>query len=172
MRVQLVFEGETYEAAVSEVHAWLARQDPGQLPVQEDRLIRREREVREVLAGINGPDSRRFVRELAEAAVQGRGVRFDAELKARYRKTTGTAFAGIIGAANKVARRLLHRDLVVRDPALGGYRMDPLDATVVLAAWPPDGDRRPGHPDPPGAMPAVRTRPRGIPIDQVRPRRG
>ena len=74
--------------------------------VQETDEARREREVREVLAAIKGPDTRRLVHELAEAAVRGEGIRFDDALKARYGKTSGTAFAGIVGAANKVTRRI------------------------------------------------------------------
>jgi hypothetical protein len=36
----------------------------------------------------------------------GETLAFDQALKARYGKTTGTAFAGIVGGANKVARRI------------------------------------------------------------------
>lgn len=115
---------------------------PGQLPVQEDRLVRREREVREVLIALRGPAARRLVRELAEAATRGEGVRLDDALKARYGKPTGAPFGGIVGAANKISRRIAGRDLIARDAALGGYRLDPLDAEIVLAAWPPQ-ERRP-----------------------------
>jgi hypothetical protein len=45
----------------------------------------------------------------------------------------GTAFAGIVGEPNKLKRRIAEPDLVARDPTLKGYRLDPLDATVLLA---------------------------------------
>ena len=89
-----------------------------------------------MLAAIKGPDTRRLVHELAEAAIQGEGIRFDEALKSRYGKTSGTSFAGIVGAANKVTRRVAKRDLIARDTALGGWRLDPLDAAIVLAVWP------------------------------------
>ena len=75
------------------------------------------------------------MRELAEAATRGEGVRLDDSLKARYGKASGAPFGGIVGAANKISRRIAGRDLIARDAAIGGYRMDPLDATVVLVAW-------------------------------------
>jgi hypothetical protein len=121
-----------------------------------------------VLGAIKGPDSRRFVRELAEAAVQGQGIPFDDALKARYGKINGTAFAGIVGGPNKLMRRIANRDLIARDTVLGGYRLDPLDASVVLAVWPAGGDQRSPGSDPPAAP----SRPLGIPLDRALPRRG
>jgi hypothetical protein len=32
-------------------------------------------------------------------------------------------------------RRIANRDLIVRGAALGEYRLDPLDADIVAAAW-------------------------------------
>ena len=100
---------------------------------QETEEVRREREVVAVLAAIKGRDSRQFVRDLAEAAIRGEGVPFDEALKASYGKSTGTAFAGIVGGPNKLMRRIARRDLIVRDATMGGYRIDPADAAVVMA---------------------------------------
>ena len=157
--MQVVFEGATMDAIVAEVRTWLEEQAAGVGPVQETDEARREREVREVLAAIKGPDTRRLVHELAEAAIQGKGIRFDDALKARYGKTSGTSFAGIVGAANKVTRRVANRDLIARDTALGGWRLDPLDAAIVLATW------RPGASAGTSATP---DRPAGIDISRAR----
>jgi hypothetical protein len=172
VRVQVVFEGETMEGVVAEVRRWLGAQSVGREPDQETEEARREREVRGVLGAIKGPDSRQFVRELAEAAVQGQGIPFDDALKGRFGKINGTAFAGIVGGPNKLMRRIANRDLIARDTVLGGYRLDPLDASVVLAAWPEDGSLRSPGSDPPAATSAAPSRPLGIPLDRALPRRG
>jgi len=172
VRVQVVFEGETMEGVVAAVRRWLDAQPGEPRSATETEETRRERELRQVLGAIRGPDSRRLVRELAEAAVRGDAVLLNDELKARYGWSTGTALAGTVSGPNKLMRRIAHRDLIVRDAAMGGYRMDPLDGYVVLAAWPLGGDRRPGNPDPPRTMPAPKAKPLGTPLDQVGPRRG
>ncbi len=56
--------------------------------------------------------------------------------KARYGKTNGTAFAGIVAGPNKLMRRIAHRDLIAWDAAAGGYRIHPADAEIILANWP------------------------------------
>ena len=56
-------------------------------------------------------------------------------LKARYGKTTGTAFAGMVSGPNKLMRRIAKRDLITWDGAAGGYRIDPADAEIILANW-------------------------------------
>jgi hypothetical protein len=66
-----VVEVETPADLVAEVRRWLSGQTTGEEPSLEAEGARREREVREVLAAIKGPDSRRFVRELAAAVVRG-----------------------------------------------------------------------------------------------------
>jgi hypothetical protein len=111
------------------------------------------------------------VRELAEAATIGEGVRLDDALKARYGKPSGAPLWGIVGAANKISRRIAGRDLIARDAALGGYRLDPLDAEIVLAAWPTEGEPRSRGRDPSAATSAAPTRPPGIPLDRAWPRR-
>ena len=158
VRVQLVFEDETMEDIVAAVRRWLDAQ-PGELrSAAETEDARRERELREVLGAIRGPDSRRLVRELAEAAVSGDAVLLNDELKARYGWSTGTALAGTVSGPNKLMRRIAHRDLIVRDVAMGGYRMDPLDAHVVLVAWSISAE---GHSGPPEPSREGETRPRG-----------
>jgi hypothetical protein len=164
VRVQVVFEAETMAEVVKAVREWLNESSAAGEPVQETEDARRDREVRQVLAAIKGRDSRQFVRELAEAAGRGEGVPFDDALKARYGKTTGTAFAGIVGGPNKLMRRIARRDLIARDTTLGGYRLDPLDAAIVLAAWSTGSDQAAGRQVP--AASAARSRPNGIPLDQ------
>ena len=103
-------------------------------PTPATDVTSREREVREVVAAIKGRDSRRFVRELAEATVHGHGIALDGALLARYGKTTGTAFTGIVGGPNKLMRRIAGRDLILLDRTLQGWTLDPLDAELVLDA--------------------------------------
>ena len=143
VRVQLVFEVETMEGVVAAVRRWLDAQPGEPRSAAETEEARRERELREVLGAIRGPDSRRLVRELAEAAGRGEAVPFDADLKARYGKTNGTAFAGIVSGPNKLARRIAGRDLIAWDAAVRGYRMDPLDARIVRDTWSAPGAAAP-----------------------------
>jgi hypothetical protein len=167
VRMQLVFEDETMEGIVTAARRWLDARPGLPRSAAETEEARRERELREVLGAIRGPDSRRLVRELAEAAVRGEAVPFNADLKARYGKASGTAFAGTVSGPNKLMRRVAHRDLIVRDAAMGGYRMDPLDAHVVLAAWATPAEGRSGPQEPPTASD---TRPRGSTTGGARPR--
>ncbi len=62
-------------------------------------------------------------------------VPFDGALRARYGKTNGTSFAGMVTGPNKLMRRIGKRDLITWDAAAGGYRVDPADAEVILANW-------------------------------------
>jgi hypothetical protein len=101
-----------------------------------DQADLHRRQLGEALNGIRGRDSRRLLREVAELALQDRALVLDADLAARYGKTTGTAFAGIVAGPNKVMRRIARRDLVTWDADVRGYRMDPADAEIVLQRWP------------------------------------
>jgi hypothetical protein len=101
-----------------------------------DQADLRRRQLGEALNGIRGRDSRRLLHEVAELALQDRALVLDADLAARYGKTTGTAFAGIVAGPNKVMRRIARRDLVTWDADVRGYRMDPVDAEIVLQRWP------------------------------------
>jgi hypothetical protein len=51
------------------------------------------------------------------------------------------AFGGMVGGANKLMRRIGGRDMITWDAAVGGYRIDPRDADVVLATAADDGSR-------------------------------
>jgi hypothetical protein len=73
---------------------------------------------------------------VAGLSTQDAALVLDAELAARYGKSTGTAFAGIVAGPNKVMRRVARRDLVTWDSDARGYRMDPADAAIVLQRWP------------------------------------
>jgi len=104
---------------------------------EADQADLRRKQLGEVLNAIQGADSRRLVREVAELSNQDAALVLDAELTARYGKHSGTAFAGIVAGPNKVMRRVAHRDLITWDADLRGYRMDPADAEIVLQRWPP-----------------------------------
>jgi hypothetical protein len=101
----------------------------------EDQVDLHRRQLVEVLNGIRGPDSRRFVREVAELSRSGAALVLDERLKQQYGKRTGTAFAGIVAGPNKVMRRVARRDLIIWDGSAAGYRMDPDDAEIVLQQW-------------------------------------
>ena len=104
---------------------------------EADQADLRSKQLGEVLNAIQGSDSRRLLREVAELSTQNAALVLDADLAARYGKQTGTAFAGIVAGPNKVMRRVAHRDLISWDADLRGYRMDPADAEIVLKRWPP-----------------------------------
>jgi hypothetical protein len=130
VRVQVVFEGETMESVVAAVRRWLDTAPEAGAATESSDEARRESELREVLGAIRGAESRRFVLELAQAAVKGEGIPFD-HLKDRY----GKSFSGVVGGPNKLMRRIARRDLISRDALADGYRMDPRDARIVRDIW-------------------------------------
>ncbi len=132
---QISFQADTQDELVEMVRRWVAGiPERAITSAAEPSTERRANEVREVWQRIRGEDSRRLVLDLAEAARDGRAVARDAALLARYGKTTGTAFAGMVGGPNKLMRRIAGRDLITWDAAAGAYRVDPRDAEVILAA--------------------------------------
>ena len=83
----------------------------------------RASEVRTVLRLVRGVDSRRLLQELAQRAVAGAGpLALDDELRRRYAKASGTAFAGMVGGPNKLIRHLAGGDLIHSEEA-GSYRL-------------------------------------------------
>ena len=135
---QISFQADTQDELITMVRRWVAGVDAiDRLPVEREERPAdwRTRELREVLNRLKGVDSRRLVREVAEAALRGDNVPFDDALRARYGKTNGTAFAGMVSGPNKLMRRIAKRDLITWDPAAGGYRIDPADAEIILANW-------------------------------------
>jgi hypothetical protein len=136
---RIEFEAETEEQLVSLAWRWVMgpRHEAG-VPVMDesDQADLRRKQLGEVLNAIQGADSRRLLREVAEHAIRDAALPLDADLTARYGKQTGTAFAGIVGGPNKVMRRVAHRDLITWDADVRGYRMDPADAEIVLQRWP------------------------------------
>jgi hypothetical protein len=135
---QISFQADTQDELIAMVRRWVAGVDAVEVgPAERDERPAdwRARELREVLHRLKGVDSRRLVREVAEAAMRGDSVPFDAALRARYGKSSGTAFAGMVSGPNKLMRRIAKRDLITWDAAAGGYRTDPADAEIILAAW-------------------------------------
>jgi hypothetical protein len=136
---RIEFEADTEEELVALARRWVMGPPTQSQPSptnQTDQADLRRRQLGEALNGIRGRDSRRLLREVAELALQDRALILDADLAARYGKTTGTAFAGIVAGPNKVMRRIARRDLVTWDADVRGYRMDPVDAEIVLQRWP------------------------------------
>jgi hypothetical protein len=133
------FEADTEEELLDLAWRWVMgpRHEVGN-PVMDaaDQASLRRKQLGEVLNAIQGADSRRLLREVAELSVRNATLPLDADLTARYGKQTGTAFAGIVAGPNKVMRRVAHRDLIIWDADVRGYRMDPADAEIVLERWP------------------------------------
>ncbi len=136
---RIEFEADTEEQLLALAWRWVMgpRHQPGDPVMDEvDQAALRRKQLGEVLNAIQGPDSRRLLREVAELSTRNAALILDAGLAARYGKQTGTAFAGIVAGPNKVMRRVAHRDLITWDAELRGYRMDPADAEIVLQRWP------------------------------------
>ena len=136
---RIEFEADTEEQLLALAWRWVMgpkRDAEGPVPDQADHADLRRRQLGEVLNAIRGADSRRLLREVAELASRDEALVLDADLAARYGKRTGTAFAGIVAGPNKVMRRVARRDLIVWDADARGYRMDPVDAEIVLQRWP------------------------------------
>jgi len=136
---RIEFEADTEAELVALAWRWVmgpqrTSDDDGQ--GWADQADLRRRQLGEVLSAIRGADSRRLLREVAELALRDEALVLDASLKARYGKTTGTAFAGIVAGPNKVMRRVARRDLITWDAGARGYRMDAADAEIVIQRWP------------------------------------
>jgi len=136
---RIEFEANTEEELLALARRWVmgpAQEAASSEANTADQADLHRRQLGEALNGIRGRDSRRLLHEVAELALQDRALVLDAGLTARYGKTTGTAFAGIVAGPNKVMRRIARRDLVTWDADVRGYRMDPMDAEIVLQRWP------------------------------------
>jgi hypothetical protein len=133
------FEADSEEELLALAWRWVMgpkreRETASGVETMDESELRRD-QLAVVLRTIRGLDSRRLVREVAELSLANHPLVLDEELRLRYGKTTGTAFAGIVAGPNKVMRRVARRDLLVWDPAAGGYRMHPADAEIVLQTW-------------------------------------
>ena len=136
---RIEFEADTEEQLLGLAWRWVMgpQHQPGDPVIDEaDLADLRRKQLGEVLNAIQGADSRRLLREVAELSTHNAALPLDKDLTARYGKQTGTAFAGIVAGPNKVMRRVAHRDLIIWDADVRGYRMDPADAEIVLQRWP------------------------------------
>lgn len=134
------FEADTEEQLVALAWRWVMgpqkELDDGISGAGADETVLLRHQLAEVLRAIRGVDSRRLVREVAELSLQDRTLVLNEDLRQRYGKSTGTAFAGIVAGPNKVMRRVARRDLLIWDAAERGYRMHPADAEIVLqTSW-------------------------------------
>ncbi len=133
------FEADTEEELVTLAWRWVMgprrEVEAGSDGAGGDETELRRGQLLEVLHAIRGVDSRRLVREVAELSLRDQALVLDEALRQRYGKSTGTAFAGIVGGPNKVMRRVARRDLLIWDAAAQGYRMHPADAEIVLTTW-------------------------------------
>jgi hypothetical protein len=137
---RIEFEADTEEQLMALAWRWVMgpQHQKGEPVMDEaDQADLRRKQLGEVLNAIQGADSRRLLREVAELSTRNAALVLDADLTARYGKQSGTAFAGIVAGPNKVMRRVAHRDLIGWDADVRGYRMDPADAEIILQRWPP-----------------------------------
>ncbi len=136
---RIEFEADTEEQLLALAWRWVMGPEQvagGSVVDVADQAELHRRQLGEALNSIRGSDSRRLLREVAELSLHGSALALNADLAARYGKRTGTAFAGIVAGPNKVMRRVARRDLVTWDADAHGYRMDPLDAEIILQRWP------------------------------------
>ena len=136
---RIEFEADTEEQLLALAWRWVmgpAQVSGGSVADVADQAELHRRQLGEALNAIRGSDSRRLLREVAELSLHGSALVLNADLAARYGKRTGTAFAGIVAGPNKVMRRVARRDLVTWDADAHGYRMDPVDAEIILQRWP------------------------------------
>jgi hypothetical protein len=138
---RIEFEADTAEQLLALARRWVMGPDShvdaaAAASGVGDQAELHRRQLGEALNSIRGADSRRLLREVAALSLHGAALPLDADLAARYGKRTGTAFAGIVAGPNKVMRRVARRDLVIWDADAHGYRMDPLDAEIILQRWP------------------------------------
>jgi len=136
---RIEFEADTEEQLLALARRWVMGPDSHAVAAAAevgDQAELHRRQLGEALNAIRGADSRRLLREVAGLSMHGSALALDADLAARYGKRTGTAFAGIVAGPNKVMRRVARRDLVIWDADAHGYRMDPLDAEIILQRWP------------------------------------
>lgn len=136
---RIEFEAETEDQLLALAWRWVMgppHQSGDPVMDEADQARLRRKQLGEVLNAIQGADSRRLLREVAELSTRNAALALDADLTARYGKQTGTAFAGIVAGPNKVMRRVAHRDLITWDADVRGYRMEPADAEIVLQRWP------------------------------------
>jgi hypothetical protein len=91
--------------------------------------------IRTAVRSIYGPISRRFLRDVAEAAKRGERVTVDADLARRYGVVDGGSLGGAIGNAATGLNKAVGRwvlDRVSRYPSV--WMMSSGDAHTVLAA--------------------------------------
>jgi len=130
---QISFQADTQDELIEMVRRWVTGLTVEAALVAEPSADRRVRDVQEVMRRIRGEYSRDLVIEVAAAASRGAAVPRDQKLLKMFKKTNYTAFAGMVGGPNKLSRRIAGRDLITWDAAVGGYRIDPRDAEVILA---------------------------------------
>ena len=136
---QISFQADTQDELIEMVRRWVTGLTVEAALVAEPSADRRVRDVQEVMRRIRGEYSRDLVIEVAAAASRGAAVPRDQKLLKMFKKTNYTAFAGMVGGPNKISRRIAGRDLITWDAAVGGYRIDPRDADVILAMTAEDG---------------------------------
>lgn len=136
---RIMFEADSQAELEAMVRRWLPAAEAGLDAVEAQAELGDapwDDQLREVLSGIKGRDSRKLIREVAQAAMAGGTVHFGPELLTRYAKPKGVAFAGMVGGPNRRMRRIADRDLIRWDAVGSGYRMNKRDADVVLEMWP------------------------------------
>ena len=136
---KISFQADTQDELIEMIRRWVTGLTTEAAPVAAPSAEDREREVREVMRRIRGEDSRDLVIEVAGFASRGLAVPRDAKLLKLFKKTNYTAFAGMVGGPNKLMGRIGGRKLITWDRDVGGYRIDPRDAEVILAMTAEDG---------------------------------
>ncbi len=143
--VSVTFSGASLGDVAGAAQEWLAaigvRVDA---PQQPDRAAPEPPAgVSRVLAGVRGAKSRRLLRLLAKAGVEGRSVELTPALVEQFGAVSGTAFSGMIGPVNRRAQSLLGRPIIVypsTDSQTIEWRIAPETARAVLDLLGEEGD--------------------------------
>jgi hypothetical protein len=129
---KITIEAATPEELLVFVRKWLDGREGR--PVSESAGGDAEK-IRTAIRRMYGPVSRRFLRDVAEAAQRGERVTVDADLASRYEVKDGGSLGGAIGNAASGLHQAVGRwvlDRVGRYPSV--WTMSSADAEAVLAA--------------------------------------
>jgi hypothetical protein len=157
--LSITFHGASMDDIARDVAGWLAGLGAGLRTGASEVTERGPNSVAaiaKVLSGVHGEQSRRLLRQLAEAGLEGEAVHLTGSLVSEFGVTGGTAFAGMIGPVNRRAKAVLGRPLIDSrspDPNSRSWRIESKDAWAVLEAFRATSDSSlSGGPQAPAAL--------------------
>ena len=125
--MRVVFEADTLDDLIAMARGWAGARPKGrgdQPEPLEDSLLR-----------IKSQASLKFLRLVAARSLEGQAMPNDAALRRNLGLSPEGTIVGVLGLANRIARRRAGRDIVYSDQS--GHRMSEEDARVVIATLGP-----------------------------------